>query len=312
MKCVFSYFDLHICLSSCNLRIVEYCVDYFKNYFECFGAAENISFWVELLENDEVDPHFRQIHTETAPFPIYYCETEKRIILTNIDDTDAHEVMRLLRELFISHISGKKELLFLHAACVANKNYAIAITGDKYSGKTTLCLEFLKNGWDYVSNDKLILQQKRNGRIACWGLPIALGIREATRQIFNQELTGLTIDKYDKRYYITPNRLIERFGIDVQNDCPLKLIIVPQYCESITTTHIQEIPRDEKRLIIRKQHMDSLYAEKRMLRRGLIPYKKIPWDCLGSIPMYRITFGKLCNYEKVNIIETAIKRIDNG
>src|SRR5262249_11799532 len=52
----------------------------------------------------------------------------------------------------------------LHAAAVANaRGEGVLFTGPPMAGKTSLCLNFLRRGWSWVADDKVLLYRAATG-----------------------------------------------------------------------------------------------------------------------------------------------------
>lgn len=256
MKYVFKYMDVKISISSENYNIINYCINYFKNYIYCsYDDFNDVIVSIDIMDCFSGESDY-VLETE-EPFRIYVHKSGKRIIIVNIEEKKYREFMRLIRELFVYCITLTKRCSFFHAACVANNELAVAIIGDKFAGKTTMCLNFLNFGWNFISNDKLVLVNKDNN-ILCWGLPIALGIREGTKQLFAEKLNDLPIDQEDNRYYLTPNQLIDRFNIKVANGKKLKMILIPIFSQEAQKIITTKMPEEEAIPFLKKQKLESI------------------------------------------------------
>ena len=244
------------------------------------------------------------------PFKIFVHRNNPKIIITDVIDDDCREIMRLIRELFILFIAEKKNNCFFHAACVANDEYAVAIIGDKFAGKTTMCINFLNCGWDFVSNDKLLLIKEKD--IFCWGLPVSLGIREGTKQLFLKEFSELKVDPDDNRYYLTPNELIKKFNVSVTNGQKLKLMLIPVFSKETKELSFVKLSKVEARSFLKKQCLESIYTERKKLNKFVnCPHNDNFIKELDQIPIYRITVNKETNFQLKNIINEILKIEEN-
>ena len=306
MKYIFKYMDLKISISSENYNIINYCIDYFKNYFYCsYDDFNDVIVSIDIMDCFSGESDY--VLEAEEPFKIYVHKSGKRIIIVNIEEKKYREFMRLIRELFVYYITLTKRCCFFHAACVANNELAVAIIGDKFAGKTTMCLNFLNFGWNFISNDKLVLVNKDNN-ILCWGLPIALGIREGTKQLFAEKLNDLPIDQEDNRYYLTPNQLIDRFNIKVANGKKLKMILIPIFCPEAQNIIITKMPEEEAIPFLKKQKLESIYSNRKKMNR-LAAYSNDDFiNSLIEIPIYKVVINKEINSQLKDAIEDILKK----
>lgn len=306
MKYVFKYMDIKISLSSENYSIIYYCINYFKNYFYCsVGDSKDVMISIDILECFSCGNNY-VLETE-EPFKIYVHRSDKKIIITNVEEKNYREFMRLIRELFVYCITLTKRCCFFHAACVTNGEFAVAIIGGKFAGKTTMCLNFLNLGWNFISNDKLVLV-KNDNNIFCWGLPIALGIREGTKQLFTEKLNDLVIDQEDSRYYLTPNQLIDRFNIEVSNGQKLKMMLIPSFCPEARKISVTKMAEEEAINYLKNQRLESIYSDRKKINRLAAYSNDDSLNSLIKIPVYKVVI----NCENINqlndIIEDILKK----
>lgn len=307
MTCVFKFMDIKISIFSQNSNMISYCKNYFENYFECVECNDpDVLFSINIV--DSFFPTDGYILEKDRPFCIYYNESKKNIILSHIYEEHNHELMRLIRELFVHYIAVTKRSCFFHAACVAKGNKAIAIIGDKFAGKTTMCLTLLSNGWDFISNDKLILELSGKDKIVCWGLPIALGIREGTKQIFSKNLYDINLDLEDNRYYLTPNQVIDRFSTKIANGCTLKLFLMPQFSPEAEEITYKKLQYGEIKEIIQHQHLNPFYSEKKRISSLKEETNLYFENDLYNIPVYSILINENLNHKINNTIMQILKQ----
>lgn len=302
------YMNVGILISTNNYeRLIEYCEEYFAG-FVLHEQIENCSIDMRIYIGSKKDfnAHYLVYLPEHNLFHVYRKRQSNRIYITNIQEKCEHEFMRLIRKLIIYCLAQQK-CTFLHAACVAKKETAVAIIGDKFAGKTTTCLSLLKQGWDFVSNDKLIIRSLTNKNVQCWGLPIALGIREGAKSIFASEMEGIKLNSDDNRYYMDPGQLIERFKTRINNSAQLKLIIVPVYRDEVTKNSIEEVSRFEVKRLLKKQVLSCSHGDrKRMCFEEIQEQGNI--EELIEIPTYKIIVNQYLNPELNSVIEEILKK----
>lgn len=236
------------------------------------------------------------------PFVVYVNYLRRKIKIFGLKEDMYIELMRLIRELFISLITSVNDCCFLHAACVANDEVAIAITGNKFAGKTTMCLNLLRHGWGFVSNDKLILHRKNCISTQCYGLPISLGIREGTKELYSDELGNMEIDEEDNRYYLSPNQLLDNFSVKVSNGKTLKMILIPHLMPYVEKIALRKISDAESKLILLQQSLDALYAEEKKLKQVEIFENRSILDDI-NVPMYEVYISENCNDQLAEIVK---------
>lgn len=304
MKCFFEFMGVKISLSTQNVNIIDYCKDYFENYFSFYNQECNeATMSIDIVEYFARENNY--ILEKEKPFKIYLHRFDKKMVIVNVGEENYRELMRLIRELFIYHVATTKKCCFLHAACVSKDGFAIALTGDKFAGKTTMCLNFLQDGWDYISNDKLVIVKEDD--IVCWGLPIALGVREGTKQLFSNKFDDLEMDPEDRRYYLTPNQLIDKFKVKVANGIKLKLLLIPNYCPEVEEVSFEKLTNVEANSFLKRQCLSAVYSDRVKLKNFVAYCNENLISDLIRIPIYRIKTNERINQQ----IKIAIKNFED-
>jgi len=80
-----------------------------------------------------------------------------------------NQVVNFINNRFLEYVLNANGLL-AHASGVCLGGSGIAIAGFSGTGKSTLSLRLLEDGFDFVSNDRLVLRNKPNG-IKMYGIP---------------------------------------------------------------------------------------------------------------------------------------------
>lgn len=68
-----------------------------------------------------------------------------------------NQVVNFINNRFIEHELHNGNLLF-HSSAVKKNNEGVAISGFSGAGKSTLALHLMNKGWDFVSNDRLLVK----------------------------------------------------------------------------------------------------------------------------------------------------------
>jgi hypothetical protein len=78
-------------------------------------------------------------------------------------------------------------LLALHAAGIASADGAMLLVGKSRSGKTTLAATLMGKGWDYLSDDTILLQRRTLMPV---GVPYSLGIKRGGWELLQSHFPG--------------------------------------------------------------------------------------------------------------------------
>ncbi|WP_312982201.1 hypothetical protein [Atlantibacter sp.] len=152
----------------------------------------------------------------------YYC--------TSSSNDMFKAVFREIRDYFDELIRSCR-VICLHAACVSNSHNAICIVGDKFSGKTTLMLRMLSEGYDFVSNDKIYVFLTKD-KLHVFSLPISAGIRNGSFKFQPELLEHINNNQYSEhveyssegRIHLSPYFLCDYFKVNFNNFAPLEYI----------------------------------------------------------------------------------------
>lgn len=103
--------------------------------------------------------------------------------------TERHDrtaVQSLKRAVYIQLIQHCRNFGFrhLHASAACGVNGSFVFLGDKGAGKTTTVLAALDAGWDFVSNDQVMIGTEE-GNWNVFGLPISVHMNDDTRRLFS-------------------------------------------------------------------------------------------------------------------------------
>jgi hypothetical protein len=90
-------------------------------------------------------------------------------------------LMRVVRELAMSEARAAGRLL-VHGAVLGVGDHGVLIAGPKRAGKTTLLVHALRAGADFVSNDRVVVEDGADGLVAS-GMPTVVSIRQTTLDV---------------------------------------------------------------------------------------------------------------------------------
>jgi hypothetical protein len=133
-----------------NSQIMVFQDDHF--WFVCFGSAAVARVPAEPdIENDT---------------PITVQVTHKALYAGRLEDIIFSSLAPALR---------RRGLFMIHAFAVENDDGAVLLVGESGSGKTTTGLSLLSQGWRYLANDVVLLQE-RSGSVFALPTPGGIGL----------------------------------------------------------------------------------------------------------------------------------------
>ena len=130
-----------------------------------------------------------------------------------------------------------KKAVFLHCACVEKDGKIAIVSGNPFSGKTVTLLNLLDGGFNYITNDFLIIDYFDN-KIQFLPSSKYVGIRRTQKWLeipsMNKKYANLKTENkiLVKEDYIMmpPERLVELNGVNFGNSGgELKLLVFPKY-----------------------------------------------------------------------------------
>lgn len=299
---IFEFMGVKIQVTSLDAEPIRFCKEYFNHFFDCYEPQkgdDHVTYSVEIGDSFVGDKDY--VLVIENPFVVYVNYLRRKIKIFGLKEEMYIELMRLIRELFFSLITSVNDCCFLHAACVANDEMAIAITGNKFAGKTTMCLNLLRHGWGFVSNDKLILHRKNHAITQCYGLPISLRIREGTKELYSDKLGNMKFDEEDNRYYLSPSQLLDRFSVKVNNGKALKMILIPHLMPYVEKITLRKMSDAESKSILLQQSLDALYAEEKKIKLTEVFENRLILSDL-NVPMYEVYISENCNDQLAKIV----------
>ncbi|MCO6018463.1 hypothetical protein CKN86_01275 [Carnobacterium divergens] len=209
-------------------------------------------------------------------------------------------MIRYMNEFFMR----RDGYLFFHAAAIISENLPIIISGNKFSGKTTLTLALLDSdsliNKLYVSNDKLAI--KKNGNIYdAYSSPISMGIRRPTYDMFNKNgrFNSLNLEKDgDKIGHLTTQQIEDAFGCGSSNYIDkFRTIFKPAYSED-NKFCVNKLDEEDKYLFFKEQHLDRLTDcpfgddDHHYFGKNVIKNNEIDRYVSSEIQVTEISYGK--------------------
>lgn len=236
-------------------------------------------------------------------------------------------VIQFIEEIIIS-IFGifltKQKYFFLHAACVEKNRNAVAIIGDRASGKTTLLNVLMQNDFNFVCNSHLGIKDV-NRKIEVIGAPSRVGMRVETlekcmnanirkkiflntefRKRFGKNAENNLKSYRVKKFNIKVNELKKIYNIQIVSTSTLKLIIVPLYIEQLNHIKIIKVEENNKSEIFMKNKRDGVYDTTKYMNYLDTSEKNTLPKNLSKIKMYKVYQNEKCIEELLKFIQLEI------
>ena len=189
-------------------------------------------------ETDKVEKFFV---SDFEYFPEYKIDNKKKVCNIYFDDSyDQNALKRIIRKfVYVTFVRfyEEKGAILLHCSAVEKNNEVYIFPAAKFSGKTVTQLNFLNNGYNFITNDFLIIDNN-NSYLNFLVAPLYIGIRKTKPWIDlpeNFKYAQLKNEGYvridNNRIYIRPIDLIAMNNVNFGNiEGKLKYILSPKYC----------------------------------------------------------------------------------
>lgn len=238
---------------------------------------------------------------------------------------ESQYVGEILISLFGKHYENNG-FYFLHAAGVAKNDNAILFTGEKNSGKTSIMLLLLQNGFDFIANSRIGI----NNEMLCIGQPYMLGMRLNTaynllssdeqNKFFNTddykrvnknlELERFNNDKesilkryHDRKINLKNQDIKDIFDCNLKNNAKVRTIIIPEYCKSIQKIEVRKLEENEKITMLMDNYESGVYSPVRYLNELYNRNNRIiPNNVIKNIDFYKIKQNENTNKELIEWI----------
>ena len=254
-------------------------------------------------------------------------KVKKEIIAFYINLND--NVIQFIEEIIIS-IFGmfltNQKYFFLHAACVEEQGKAIAIIGDRSSGKTTLLNILLQNKFNYVCNSHLGIKNSGE-KIQVIGAPTRMGMRVETIEkstnldirdkiFLNTEFRKRFGEKAEnnlklyrtKKFNIKLNEIKKIYDVKLVNSATLKLVVVPMYIEQLEHIKVEKVEGNQKKEILLRNKREGVYdTTKYMNILDISKTRELP-EHIGPIKLYKVYQNEKCIEELIEFIHSEIKK----
>lgn len=321
-----------VCEEKILLKLKKEIGDYYEFVEGKFQQDFTIYLYVDFVKYKKVSKQFL-LSNNNVEIKLYkdreglviLDKSKKEIIAfyENINDN----VIQFIEEIIIS-IFGmfltRQNYYFIHSACVEKKEKAVAIIGDRSSGKTTLLNALMQNKFNFICNSHLGLKDTEKS-IQVIGAPSRVGMRVETIE----KSTNLDIRKKiflytefrkrfggkaeknlklyrNKKFNIKINEIKDIYDVKLINSALLKLILVPIYIEPIEHIKIEKLNDIQKKEILLKNRREGIYdTNKYMTALDICKKNDLPSN-LNQIDAYKVYQNEKCIDELIEFIQLRI------
>ena len=198
--------------------VLSYWTDDIKTYSPA-GTEGITAVWKSTDKNGEllINPVMGMFGIDYERERYYQCREP-------FDDTDyiihGHSMAPLL-----SRWAIRNDLLFLHSACIGVDGKGVMLSARGGGGKSTLAVSCMGNGFDFVSDDYIVVNQK--GPLVAKPVYSVIGINQDVAAVLKPQLPILRTEpkRGDKLYLKAPDDLIK-------DSLPVNAIISPNVCDA--------------------------------------------------------------------------------
>lgn len=130
----------------------------------------------------------------------FYIENGNKIIIEPFEEADSINIKENIINFIFSIVLYQKNILTLHGSAVTNENLCLVFVGESGAGKSTICNEFVKRGYKFLSDDISVIDlTDKNKPVVQPSYPqIKLRKDIAIREGFNLEEMHEQINDYGK------------------------------------------------------------------------------------------------------------------
>lgn len=232
---------------------------------------------------------------------------EKNEVIGNFE-LSAYKYPRMISHTFlltaIVLLLHSQRFFYLHAAALEKNGHSCLLVGDSGSGKSTNTMQLIKCGWNYLSDDIVMLQQNEDNKLTIHSVPGDFKFKDDFVENFSS-------DNLKSQSFTIPHN--EKKFVDIQNIYPKQYI---QYCDPNIVIFPQIVNKPSSRLV----PISNMEAFQGLIQQS--PFIYVPHQCkqqhfealkelTRQCNCYKLLAGKdlLNKYENLStIIETEFSK----
>lgn len=323
-----------ICVNEITLRLKQE----IGEYYQFVENIDSYDFTIYIFtEHEKYGKVTKRLATTTHFKEMLFFKERESIIFVNCKkkemiifyDKINDNIIQFIGEIVIS-IFGMmlehRKYSFVHAACVEQNGNAIAIIGNRNSGKTTILNALLQENYNFICNSHLALRNNEDS-IIVEGFPTRMGIRlETLNKIIKPEIREKIIEKTEfksrfgdcssdnlknystKKFNIKVNQIKEIYKVQLVKRATLKLMIIPVYNTQFTSMRVKEMNGREKYEIIAENRRIGIYDSVKYLKtidNNVNKIVKIPTN-MEKIKMLKVYQNEHSMNELINLIKSKL------
>ena len=174
--------------------------------------------------------------------------------------------------------AAQNDMLLLHSACVGVDGKGVLLSARGGGGKSTLSVSCLLDGFDFVADDYVLVNQR--GPLHAMPLYRSVGLNQDMAAVLNPGLPVLRVDKERN-----DKLLLDASRFTFCPQLPVRAILYPHVCEVSSPVIVPTTPGPVLAKLI-----DSTAGQLGVLRNPK-PYRQMAARLLG-IPVYEIRLSK--------------------
>jgi len=278
-------------------------LEFSKNFSYKFGPfvrelsyiPTNMNATIYLIEDDLPLPHF-------SPLPNrLFCVGN--FVGINCKYGDVHSIIRYVMYAYtLSALERFRRILSCHASAVydPNRNTVLLFVGTAGSGKTSLLLAAIKNGWKIVGNDLVAIEINEEYPLFYIGpanCPVKSHTLEPYIDFFTQKGVQFDRHKVEQGDWLATDNL-ELSSLSVSQEVirsPRVLLILPKIESSATCCSLLKVETYHK---IREEIYE--YATEKIRAESLMNYR-------FPVPSFD---DQQTMYQRIGLVESFIKHIE--
>lgn len=153
---------------------------------------------------------------------------EVKVTVHTFDDDYKEHIVDFTVMRPLHFILAKKGLFFIHSSIVSKGLDCVLVSGPQNSGKTTLALALLGQGFSFITDDDCFLASAKDGRVRLIPLDTKIGLNDKTAlrypHLKSRALKGY---RYGNKLRISSRHLLQSASNGSFSNC--RMVVFPKY-----------------------------------------------------------------------------------